>query len=92
MQFMVNLEKSKQNNNKENTLVLMILLIIFAVAHPEIRSSKAVRCRHIVGRLGSVGVVGVDVGQQGAHHRWHTWAHVFRWQAGKVAAKWETVT
>ena len=32
-----------------------------------------------------MGVVGVDVGQQGAHHRRHPGAHVLRRQAGKVA-------
>lgn len=31
-----------------------------------------------------MGVVGIDVGQQGTHHRGHARAHVLRRQAGKV--------
>ena len=54
--------------------------------HPKVGGSKAVRGRDIVGCLGGVSVVGVDVGQQRAHHRRNTWAHVLRRQAGKMTA------
>ena len=33
-----------------------------------------------------MGVVGVDVGQQGAHDSWYARTHVLRGQAGEVAA------
>lgn len=44
--------------------------------HPEVGSSKAVGGRDVVGGLRGVGVVSVDVSQQGAHHSWHTRTHV----------------
>lgn len=34
---------------------------------------------------GGVGVEGIDVGQQSAHHCWHPWQHVLRGQAGEMA-------
>lgn len=64
----------------------MILSHFSTVAHPKVRSSKAVRGRYVVGCLGGVGVVGINVSQQSTHYCRHTWAHVLRWQASKVAA------
>lgn len=61
--------------------------LIVGSTDPKVRSSKAVWGRDVVRGLGGVSVVGVDVSQQGAHHCRHTWAHVLRWQAGKVTAK-----
>ena len=37
--------------------------MLSAVTHPEVWSSKAVRGRDVVGRLGGVSVVGIDVSQ-----------------------------
>lgn len=51
--------------------------------YPEIGSGKAVGGRD-VGGGGGVGIVSVDVGQQGAHHCRHPRAHVFGGQASKV--------
>lgn len=69
-----------------NKTVTSVEFIDSAVTHPKVRSGKAVGGRDIVGCLGGVGVVGIDVSQQGTHHCRHTWAHVLRWQAGEVAA------
>lgn len=56
------------------------------VAYSKVWSCKAVRCRNVVGCLGGVGVIGVNVGQQGAHDCRYSGAHVFRRQTRKVAA------
>lgn len=53
-------------------------MCLAGVTHPKVRSSKAVGGRDVVGGLGGVSVVGVDVSQEGTHHRRHTWAHVLR--------------
>lgn len=45
-------------------------------ANPKVGGSEAVGGRHIGGG-GGVGVEGVDVGQQGAHHCGDTGTHVF---------------
>lgn len=48
------------------------------VTHPEIGGSEAIRGRDVVGGLSGVGVVGIDVSQQSAHHSRHSRAHVLR--------------
>lgn len=53
---------------------------------PEVGGGKAVGGRH-VGGGGGVRIVGVDVGEQGAHDGWHTGAHVLGGEAGKVAGE-----
>lgn len=54
------------------------------VTHPEVGGSESGGSGD-VGGGGGVGVEGVDVGQQGAHHCWHLGQHVLRGQAGEVA-------
>lgn len=56
--------------------------------YPEIGGGKAVGGVGVAGG-GGVGVVGVDVGQQGAHHRWHAGAHVLGGEAGKMPTERE---
>lgn len=56
-----------------------------AKTHPKVRCSKSIRGRNVVGSLGGVGIVGINVGQQGAHYCRYTRAHVLRRQTGKVA-------
>lgn len=51
--------------------------------YPEIGGGKALGGVDVAGG-GGVGVVGVDVGQQGAHHRRHPRAHVLGGEAGKM--------
>lgn len=46
------------------------------LTYPEVRRSKTVGGGNVVGGLGGVSVVGIDVGQQGAHDGRHTGAHV----------------
>lgn len=65
----------------------MLETIASSSTHPKVGRSKAVRCRHVVGGLGCVSIVRIDVRQQGAHDGGHAGAHVLRRQAGKVAAK-----
>lgn len=56
--------------------------------YAEVGCSKSIGSRNIVGGLGGVSIVSVDVGKQSAHHSRHSRAHIFRWQAGKVAVDW----
>lgn len=57
-----------------------------AETHPKVGGGKAVRRRDVGGGRGGVGEVGVDVGQQVAHHGRHPWTHVLGRQAGEVPA------
>lgn len=52
--------------------------------HSKVGGGKAVRGGD-VGGSGSVGVEGIDVGEQGAHHSGNTRTHVLRGEAGKVS-------
>lgn len=56
----------------------------FCSTNPKVGGSKAVGRGH-VGAGGGVGVEGVDVGQQGAHHRGNAGTHVLGRQAGEVS-------
>lgn len=52
--------------------------------YPEVGGCKSGWSRDIGGG-GGVGVEGIDVGQQGAHHCRHPWQHVLRGQARELA-------
>lgn len=54
--------------------------------NPKVGGSKAVGGGHVGGGRG-VGVEGVYVGQQGAHHRRDAGTHVLRRQTGEVPEK-----
>lgn len=64
------------------------MCVCVAVTNPKVGGSEAVGGGH-VGGGGGVGVEGVDVGEQGAHHRGDAGTHVLRGQTGKVSEKEE---
>lgn len=59
---------------------------------PEVGGCEAVRGRH-VGGGGGMRIVGIDVGEQGAHDSRHPGTHVLGGEAGKVAGgrEWEAL-
>ena len=63
--------------------------LFYSKTNPKIGGSKAVGGGHIGGSC-CVGVEGIDVGQQGAHHCRDPRTHVLRRQTGKVAGKRST--
>lgn len=56
---------------------------VWGHTNPKVGGGEAVRGGDIGGG-GGVGVEGIDVGQQGAHHRRNARTHVLRGQAGEV--------
>lgn len=52
---------------------------------PKVGCGEAVRGGDVGGGGGGVGEVGVDVGQEVAHHRGNAWTHVLPRQTGEVA-------
>lgn len=75
--------KRKEKNPKQSTL--LCLCVCVSSTNPKIRSSKAVGGGNIGGGC-CVGVEGIDIGQQGAHHCRDSRTHVLRRQTGKVPA------
>lgn len=67
----------------------MCVFVYDSYTNPKIWGSEAVRGGH-VGGGGCVGVEGIDIGKQGAHHCRNPGTHVLRWQTGKVAEKSST--
>ena len=64
----------------------MFISLCGVVTYPEVGGCKSGRSRD-VGGGGGVGVEGIDVGQQGAHHCRHPWQHVLRGQAREMAVE-----
>lgn len=64
----------------------LFLRLCEVVTYPKVGGCKSGWSRD-VGGGGRVGVEGIDVGQQRAHHRWHPWQHVLRGQTGEMAVE-----
>lgn len=76
----------KKREHTEARDIECVCVCVCTNTNPKVGGSKAVGGGHIGGG-GCVGVEGIDIGQQGAHHCRNPGTHVLRRQTGKVPTK-----
>lgn len=80
-------ERKRDKNTRQDMYCLCVCVCVcYSNTNPKIGGSKAVGGGHIGGG-GCVGVEGIYIGQQGAHHCRNPGTHVLGRQTGKVPGK-----
>lgn len=82
----LNLKKKRKKKKREDCKNFAWSSEPTPVTYPKVGGCESGWSRD-VGGGGRVGVEGIDVGQQRAHHRWHPWQHVLRGQTREMAAE-----